>query len=148
VKLAEIVERPTRAIAIAGHSIYSILLPVPVVCFTGALITDFVYTRSENLMWSNFSAWMILAGLVVGFVAGIFLLIDFGRTAIARTGAGWISLFFFLAAWIIEIFNMLIHNQDGWTSVVPAGIVLSIIATVLIWIAGWLYRPALVVAAP
>jgi uncharacterized membrane protein len=114
--MAETVERRTRPVAIAGHSIYSLLLPVPVVTFTGALLTDVIYTRSENLMWSNFSAWMILAGLVVGFVAGIFLLIDYGRNAIGRTVPGWISLFFFLAAWIIEIFNMLIHNQDGWTS--------------------------------
>lgn len=146
--MAEVVQRRTRAVAIAGHSIFSLLLAVPVVTFTGALLTDFVYTQSENLMWSNFSAWMILAGLIVGFVAGIFLLIDFGRNAVARTAAGYISLFFFLAAWIVEVFNMLIHNQDGWTSVVPAGIILSIIATLLIWIAGWLYRPALVVAEP
>lgn len=146
--MAETVERRTRPVAIAGHSIYSLLLPVPVVTFTGALLTDVIYTRSENLMWSNFSAWMILAGLVVGFVAGIFLLIDYGRNAIGRTVPGWISLFFFLAAWIIEIFNMLIHNQDGWTSVVPSGIILSLVATILLWIAGWLYRPALVVAEP
>ena len=35
-------KRPVRLISIVRHPVYSILLPVPVVCFTGTLVTDVV----------------------------------------------------------------------------------------------------------
>src|SRR6476660_7243262 len=36
---------PARLIAVARHSIYGMLLPVPVVCFIGVLVSDLAYLR-------------------------------------------------------------------------------------------------------
>jgi uncharacterized membrane protein len=56
-----------RPIAVARHPIFSMLLPVPIVCFVGALLTDLSYVNSGgNLLWVNFSSWLIAAGLTFG----------------------------------------------------------------------------------
>jgi uncharacterized membrane protein len=142
--MAEAVARPpVRAISIVRHPIYALLLPVPVVCFIGVLMTDIAYLNSGgNLLWLNLSTWILLAGLLVGFLAAIVLLIDFVRSPAMRDGTGWAHLLIFYAALLAELFNIFIHERDGWTAVVPIGITLSIIGVVLILVAGWLRRPA------
>jgi uncharacterized membrane protein len=64
--MAEAVARPAvRPISIVRHPLYSMLLPVPVVCFIGVLLTDIAYVESDgNLIWLAFSSWLLLAGLV------------------------------------------------------------------------------------
>ncbi len=142
--MAEAVARPAvRPISIVRHPIYALLLPVPVVCFIGVLMTDIAYLNSGgNLLWLNLSTWILLAGLLVGFLAAIVLLIDFVRSPAMRDGTGWAHLLIFYAALLAELFNIFIHERDGWTAVVPIGITLSIIGVVLILVAGWLRRPA------
>jgi len=139
--MAEIAERERRPIGFARHPAYSILLPVPVVCFAGALLTDIVYVATEYFMWLNFSSWLLVAGLVSGLVAGIVLLIDFVRLREVRVGVGWAHLLLFFGAWLVELVNMLVHNRDGWTAVVPLGLIFSVVGLAMILAAGWLWRP-------
>jgi len=125
--------RDVRPLSIADRSITGILLAIPVVCFIGALLTDLAYQGSGgNLIWVNFSSWLIAAGLLFGAIAGIFMLID----AIRR--GEWIAFLLLLAAWIVELINSFVHARDGWTAVVPLGLILSIVGVVLILISGWL----------
>jgi uncharacterized membrane protein len=35
------------------------------------------------------------------------------------------------AALVVEVFNALVHTIDGWTAVVPMGLILSIVGTIL-----------------
>ena len=133
-----------RRIGIASHPIYSMLFPIPVVCFIGALVTDIAYARSGgNMIWLAFSSWFLLAGLLFGALAAIVLLVDFIRDPLMRAGAGLAHLAFFYAALIVELFSIFIHERDGWTAVVPIGMILSIVGAVLILIAGWFHRPAM-----
>jgi len=134
---------PVRPIAILRHPIYSMLLPVPVVCFIGVLITDLAYLSSGgNLIWLAFSSWLLLAGLLFGAIAAIVLLIDFARAPVIRRGPGWAHLSFFYAALLVELLSMFIHSRDGWTAVAGLGLILSISGAALVLIAGWLHRPA------
>src|SRR4051794_3467969 len=138
-----VVERPARPIAIVRHPIYAMLLPVPVVCFIGALLTDLAYLGSGgNLVWLDFSSWLLLAGLVSGAIAAIVLLIDFVRSPAMRAGAGWAHLLIFYAGLLVELLSIFVHERDGWTAVAGLGIVLSIIGAALILVAAWLHRPA------
>jgi uncharacterized membrane protein len=133
---------PVRLIAIVRHPVYAMLLPVPVVCFLGALLTDITYVESGgNLIWLAFSSWLLLFGLAFGVVAAFVLLIDFIRSPAMRRGSGWTHLLLFYAALLVELFSIFIHERDGWTAVVPIGLALSIIGAVLILIAAWLHRP-------
>jgi uncharacterized membrane protein len=121
-------------ISVIRRPLSSMLLPIPVVCFLGALLTDFTYMNSSgNLIWVNFSSWLLAAGLLFGAFAGLVLLIDAIRGA-----ASWIQFGLLLVAWIVEFINSLVHARDGWTAVVPLGLTLSIIGAVLILVTGWL----------
>lgn len=125
-----------RPIAVARHPILSIFLPIPVVCFLGAVLTDLTYANSAgNLLWVNFSSWLIAAGLAFGAIALVILFVD-----ALRGSVGWLAFLLVAAAWIVEFINALIHARDGWTAVVPLGMILSIIGALLILIGGWLAR--------
>ena len=136
-------KRPVRLISIVRHPVYSILLPVPVVCFTGVLLTDIAYLESGgNLIWLAFSSWLLLAGLIFGAMAALVLPIDFMHSPGVRRGAGWAHVLLFYAALLIELLSIFIHSRDGWTAVAGLGLTLSIVGGVLILIAAWLHRPA------
>jgi uncharacterized membrane protein len=45
------------------------LVPIPIVCFAGTLLTDIVYWRTADMMWSHMSAWLLAAGLVAALFA-------------------------------------------------------------------------------
>jgi len=126
-----------RPIAIVRHPLYAIFLPVPVVCFVGALLTDLAYLGSDgNRIWVNFSAWLLAAGLLFGAIAGIVMLID------AIRGVRWSGFVLLLAAWVFELINSFVHARDGWTAVAGAGLALSIVGVVLVLLAGWMWRSA------
>jgi uncharacterized membrane protein len=130
-----------RQISIVRHPIYTMLLPVPIVCFIGALLTDLVYTCSDgNLLWLDFSSWLIATGLLFGAIAGLVLLIDLIRGAAVRRDIGWAHFLLLLAAWIVEFINALVHARDGWTAVVPVGLTLSVIGVLLVLLSGWLWQ--------
>ena len=99
-----------------------------------ALFTDYMYSSNSLIQWSNFSTWLILGGLVLALLAAIMLLID-----IFVIGAGpirWIDFGLLAVATFLSIMNELVHTRDAWTTVVPTGITLSIIVTILLLIAG------------
>jgi uncharacterized membrane protein len=124
-----------RPISIAGQPLSAVFLPIPVVCFVAALATDLSYQGSDgNLLWLNFSSWLLAAGLLFGAIALVLMLID------ALRGAGWAAALLLFATWIVELFNSLIHARDGWTAVVPTGLALSAIGVVLVLITAWLGR--------
>jgi uncharacterized membrane protein len=50
---------------------------------------------------------------------------------------GWLQFGLLLAAWIVELINSLVHARDGWTAVVPLGLILSIVGVVLVLLSGW-----------
>jgi uncharacterized membrane protein len=129
-------------LGVAGHPIYSALLPIPIVCFIGALMTDIAYSRAPDMMWLDFSSWLLLAGLVAGGIAGVVLIIELVRAGSGRRGAPMVHFLLILAAWVVEVFNSFIHARDGWTAVVPMGMILSIVAAVLSLFAGWAWQSA------
>ncbi|MDB5698193.1 MAG: rane protein [Alphaproteobacteria bacterium] len=131
--------RPRSTASVFGHPIHPMLVPFPIVCFVGALVTDIVYTRSANVMWSNFSIWLISAGLLIGGFAAVTGLIDYsGDRRVRAIGAATVHMLLNIAVWVIELVNAFVHSRDGWTAVVPTGITLSAIAVALLAVSGWL----------
>ncbi|WP_413062256.1 DUF2231 domain-containing protein (plasmid) [Sphingomonas carotinifaciens] len=115
-------------------------MPIPIICFAGALITDLAYIASTEMMWLDFSSWLLLAGLIGGGLAGALLIIELIRSHNRRAFVPHLACL--LAAWVIAVFNSFIHARDGWTAVVPTGLSLSIAATVLGVLAGWFWQSA------
>lgn len=131
--------RPRSTASIFGHPIHPMLVPFPIVCFIGALITDIAYTQSANIMWANFSIWLITAGLVMAGFAAVAGLIDYlGDRRVRAIGIATVHMLLNVAVVVIELFNAFVHSRDGWTSVVPTGITLSAISVALLAVSGWL----------
>jgi uncharacterized membrane protein len=117
------------------YSIYSVMWQFPVVCFTLALLTDTAYVQTSNLMWTEFSSWLLLVGIASGTLAVLF-----GAAAlVARTSSiGWPQMSGHVVALILAFFNNLIHARDGWTSVMPWGLTLSALTVLVIFMTPWL----------
>jgi|SRR5690349_19309941 len=115
------------------------LVPIPIACFIGALLSDIAYALTAEMMWTDFSAWLILVGLIGGVLAAIAGLTDFlsNRGIRAQTPA-WPHLLGNLAVLVLSFFNLLIHSRDAWTSVMPTGLILSIIVVLILPVTGWL----------
>jgi uncharacterized membrane protein len=146
--MADTLVRPVRLpLGGTAHPLYGALLPVPIVCFIGALASDLVYTGNPAMMWIDFSSWLLLAGLIGGGFALLVLMIDMIRLGHHRPAMLVTHFVLLVTAWVVEVFNSLIHARDGWTAVVPTGITLSITAAVLNLVAGWFWQSARYAAA-
>lgn len=103
-----------------------------------AFATDIMYSQNSLIQWSNASEWLIAVGLVFALLAAIALVIDIG------TGRGrpisWLDLILLAVAAVLSLVNVFVHSRDAWTSVVPQGLWLSGIVTLLLAIVavrGW-----------
>ena len=123
-----------------GVPIHAMLVPFPIVCFVGALVTDIAYANTANLQWSNFSAWLLAVGTLFAGIAAMFGAIDwfFGTRKGGRPLIGWIHMIANLVLFVVALFNNLVHARDGWTAVVPAGLTLSAITVLLLIVSGHL----------
>jgi uncharacterized membrane protein len=43
---------------IKKRPIHPVLVPVPIACFVGALLTDITYYATAEMMWADFSSWI------------------------------------------------------------------------------------------
>ena len=124
---------------IAGHPIHPMLVPFPIVCFVGTLVTDIAYWRTAQMMWADVSAWLLTIGLVMGGLAAIAGLIDFlGNRLIRTLQPAWPHMVGNLVAWLVALLNALVHTRDAWTSVVPVGLILSVMTVLILPVTGWL----------
>ncbi|MGN6307654.1 MAG: DUF2231 domain-containing protein [Mesorhizobium sp.] len=132
-------EYPRSTASVAGHPIHPMLVPFPIACFVGTLLTDIAYWRTADMIWANFSAWLVTAGVIMGLLAAIAGLIDFlGDRRVRAQSPAWPHVLGNLLALILSIVNMFIHTRDAWTSVVPWGLVLSAIVVLILLVTGWL----------
>jgi uncharacterized membrane protein len=122
-----------------GHPILRILASFPIACFTCALLTDIAYVQSANMMWADFSTWLLavgMAGGVVAAIAGVVILVT-GRRAGPRRPV-WPIVLGGLLVLVIALFNNLVHSRDAWTSVMPTGLALSAVTVVIMLATVWL----------
>ena len=114
-----------------AHPGLLILTAFPVACFCCALGTDALYALTSDIMWSNFSDWLLAAGMLMGAVAAIGGFIDAIRYRHARTGRQIVPFAIgSIVVLALALLNNFVHSRDAWTSVVPMGLALSA-ATVL-----------------
>jgi uncharacterized membrane protein len=129
---------PRSTVNFLGRPLHAMLVPVPIVCFAGTLLTDIVYWRTAAMLWADVSAWLLMIGLIVSVFAAAAGLIDFlGDRRIRALRAAWIHALGNSAALVLSIFNAMIHTRDAYTSVVPSGLILSALVVVILLVTGW-----------
>ncbi|MHC2529899.1 DUF2231 domain-containing protein [Rhizobium leguminosarum] len=115
----------------AAYPIQSLFVPFPFVCFTLALATDIAFWQSGNVMWQNFSAWLLFAGLMMGLLGIIAGLMDLMRPRTRPLRPPFLSSLLYLIILALALANSLVHAGDGWTAVVPYGLALSAVIFLL-----------------
>jgi uncharacterized membrane protein len=145
---------PKTTIAIAGHPIHPMLIPFPIVFFVSTLATDIAYAKTSNVMWAMAGVWLLGAGLVMAALAALAGLGDFlGERRIRALRPAWLHMIGNVVAVVLSLVNFLVHMRDGAASVLPTGLVLSAIVTLLLLFNGWMgwemvYRHRVGVAEP
>jgi uncharacterized membrane protein len=132
---SKIAARPAR---IVGHPILRILVSFPIACFFAALATDIAYSQTADMIWADFSAWLLLAAMFFGILAaigGIFSVVAHGY--LRRQRQIWPIAIGSLLVLILGFFNNLVHSRDAWTSVVPVGLALSAATVAIMLTTAW-----------
>jgi uncharacterized membrane protein len=131
------VEMPYPVVAIVRRPIHSPLMHFSAAALIGCLFTDIAYWRTAEIMWADFSSWLVSVGVLLGVLVVIAGLVDLftGRLRVIGT-RGRLAIVGYLIALMVSVFNALIHTHDAWTSVVPWGLALSAITTVILVVAG------------
>ncbi len=124
---------------VVDHPIHPLLVPLPIVCFGGTLLTDLAYWHSADMLWSDFSSWLVTVGAIFAWLAGIAGLVDFLRNRRIRSvPPAWPHVIGNVVVLILATLNMLVHTHDAWTSVVPWGLVLSTATVLVMLFTGWM----------
>ncbi|MFJ4389283.1 DUF2231 domain-containing protein [Pseudomonas soli] len=115
--------------------LHATLLAGSVPLFLGALLSDIAYYQSYQIQWSNFAAWLIAGALLSSGLALLFALANLVRTP-RKAGRPLLYVLLLLVTWVLGLVNAFEHAKDAW-AVMPAGLVLSVVVTVLAMIATW-----------
>ena len=132
-------DNPRSTASIAGHPLHPLLVPFPMVCFIGALVNDIVYANTADMQWANFAVWLLTAGLVLGALAVLTGLIDYaGDRRVRSLPAALVHGGGNVVVMLLALWNVFVHSRDAWTSVMPTGLILSIVTVLLMGVTGWL----------
>lgn len=95
--------------------------------FLGALLSDWAYTQSYEVQWTNFASWLIAGGLVFAGFALLWAVVDallrLNATR-SRRGQAVTYLILLLTSFVLGFANALVHAKDAWAAM-PTGLVLS-----------------------
>jgi uncharacterized membrane protein len=119
-----------------GQPVLPMLVPFPIACFAGALVTDLAYWRTSAVMWERFSIWLISAGLIIAGIAVIAGVIDLAVGKRFQTLA-WPHAVGYVLALLLSLINAFVHSRDAYTAVVPTGLMLSGLVVIILLFTGW-----------
>ncbi len=118
------------------NPIHAILLAFPVALYPAALLSDITYLNTAVIQWTNFSSWLIAgADVFAGLVLAWALVSQFLGRARQR---GWAYVIVVALMFVAGVLNAFQHARDGWHSVGTFGLVLSILCTMLAFVAAFL----------
>jgi uncharacterized membrane protein len=130
-------DHPRSTARIGGHPIHPMLIPFPIVCFIGVLVTDIVFIGNNDPGWATASRYLLGIGLVTAALAAVAGLTDFmGDDRIRRAGDALKHMIANVTAVELEIVNFVIRLNDD--SVISGlGVILSGIVVLILIYSGW-----------
>ena len=128
---------PRSTAKIGGHPIHPMLIPFPIVCFIGTLVTDIGYSRNHDAGWATASHWLLAVGLIMAALAAVAGLTDYlGDERIRRLGDALKHMLANVTAVVIELVNLILrwHNDAAIPNI---GIYLSGVVVLILLYSGW-----------
>ena len=128
---------PHSTAKIGGHPIHPMLIPFPIVCFIGVLVTDIVFLNNHDPGWATASRYLLGIGLVMAALAAVAGLTDFmGDDRIRRLGDALKHMIANVTAVVLELVNFFLrlNNND---SIAKVGIYLSVVVVLILVYSGW-----------
>ena len=113
----------------SARTIHQVLTPFPVAYFAAALATDLAYWRTAEVMWERFSIWLIAGGLVMSALVALAAVSDL---AFGKQRPAWFRALGYTAGVLVSLLNVFVHSRDGYTAVVPTGLILSVVAVAIL----------------
>jgi uncharacterized membrane protein len=104
--------------------------------FVGAFVTDLVYWHMPDVLWERFSIWLIVAGLVMAGLATVAYVIGLATGGQIHTSS-WPRVVGYALAVGLSVINAFVHSRDGYTAVVPTGLMLSGLVVVVLLLTAW-----------
>jgi uncharacterized membrane protein len=128
------IQSSRSAVGSEPRPLFPTLMTFPAACFVGTLLTDLAYIKTAEMPWESFSIWLLTAGLVF---AGITVVIGLVQAFGQHRWPTRTQMIGYALVLILSLFNAFIHSRDGWTSVVPEGVTLSAVVTLLLIVMAW-----------
>lgn len=113
------------------HPFHAVVLAGTLPLYLGGLLADYAYWSTFQIEWANFASWLIAGAEVFCGIALLFAVIG------AFRGSRIFYALLLLLTWVLGLINAFMHGKDAW-AVMPEGLVLSVVVTVLACIATWI----------
>jgi uncharacterized membrane protein len=130
----------TRA-SIARHPIHTMLVPIPLGLFVGALVFDLLYVSHRNPSWAITAFWDIGLGIVGACLAALPGVVDYLTLGGANRRLATWHLVFNLSAVVVFLLNFLARTVSGRAVIGPSmaiPLVLTVLGMALLLVGGWL----------
>jgi uncharacterized membrane protein len=114
------------------------LIPFPIAFFVGTFVCDLIYWQTTNSAWATPTPWLLGAGLVMAALAAVIGLNDvFGDQQIRQLSTAWWHAGANVLVVLVELYNLFIRYQQGPATIIPNGLLLSLVAVLLLLFSGW-----------
>ena len=130
-------------VAVLGHPLHPMLVPLPIGLLVGAVVADIAYILTgRDHMWYDIAFWALIGGVITALLAA---LAGFGeyflvaRHTDARDMAT-LHMLLNLAAVVLFVVSILLRLDDGALKGgrFAAAFVLSLVAVAALSVSGWL----------
>lgn len=118
------------------HPLHAVLVSSTLPLFLGALLSDWAYSSTYEVQWTNFASWLIAGALVFTGAALVWAIIDSLRADGPRGGTKWVHVGLLAVTFVVGFINALVHAKDVWAAM-PAALILSVICFLLALAAVW-----------
>jgi uncharacterized membrane protein len=131
---------PHSTAEVAGHPLHPMIVPFPIAFFVATLVTDLIYLQSGRPGFAEASVWLLGAGVAMALLAAILGFTDFfGDRRIRRLNQAWLHMIGNLIAVALAAVSLYLRaTQGAEAAVVPVGVTLSAVVTVLLLFNGWM----------
>jgi len=128
---------PHSTAKIGGHPIHPMLIPFPIVCFIGTLITDIGYSRNHDAGWATASHWLLAVGLIMAALAAVAGLTDYlGDERIRRLGDALKHMLANVTAVVLELVNLILRLKND-DFIASTGVYISVVVVLILLYSGW-----------